>query len=234
MEPDYPFGCLGSNYQEKIEELIDERMREIHDEHTNSYQGILKFQAAEQRLRNNLCDDLTKFSKICSNYRADNGLAPFSWARESIDSVRDALTTKKGKVRTPQTPAERAARMLHQKRSEVRDVKIKPEYQGANHPLEQSQVKRERKTVKASDAAIAALKQFDTTGKLIIPDNSQSRIQHDRDNKQWLREMPETKKTALEAEPISDIIADVSKRLKVVLDNPSNANFKTFMEKYKS
>ena len=155
--PSY-FGCLGPNYELVIEELIEERVQELHDGSTGSKKHLPEFLKVEPDLRNSYWKHVEKAERFLTQYRREHDMQPFNWALESLESVRSLLALDGGDVKLPRTIEKKQQIVLwKQQRAtcqttdtmSVRELsdtmKIKPEYQGLNHPLERNQIKRKKK-----------------------------------------------------------------------------------------
>jgi hypothetical protein len=153
---------LGPNYENKIEELIEERMIEIHDSCIDSKEKINAFQRNEQALITDLRNRLKQYGAFCAQYRQRQKLTPFNWELETSDRIRNALDEKNSRAYTPGTVSQKLARNRKaqaKNRSDPDDIcqitkdqnldalrrifKLKPEYRGLNHPLSINQIVRE-------------------------------------------------------------------------------------------
>lgn len=103
-------GSLGPNYAHTIDEIIHEQIVYIHDQNCGSKERSNQFLNFVDNYKQQLIRRLAYYERTCGDYRRKNNLTPFSWAKETPGSVRDAFLTKNGKPKTPTTPAERERR----------------------------------------------------------------------------------------------------------------------------
>lgn len=233
-------GTLGPNYKKKIEDIKEQYVSQVRRAYKKD---MTTFRKIEEKLRADLQRKIEYYERFCIQQRELNQLKPFNWELETPDRVRSAFEYKSGRSNVPRTYLERLqAQERINKRSiptntdhmSIRELaetmQLKPQYQGANHPLESNQVVRQANPAPRSFAAQSALRQFETTGKITMPDNTVRIEQSNRDHIQWKRDIPEPKNAAFKAEPLEYLIDQVSKKLKLVFDDPSDENFKNIMQ----
>jgi hypothetical protein len=137
---------LGPDYYTALEEIIEAQMLQHHDEHTDTKQHLEEFLTVHEKLRADYWQQLRSTENHVTQYRRTHDMRPFNWSLETRATVLSYLGLDAGKARVPRTIEQKqhaAIRAFNAfQKDGVLETKIKPEYQGANHPLEQNQIIR--------------------------------------------------------------------------------------------
>lgn len=242
---------LGPDFQNEIEKIIHQYLTDLHDSCTDSKAALADFLCIEERAIQHCWKNVKDYEALCTRERKKTNLTPFNWENETHDRVRKCFRSERGQAFTPQTVVQS---LLKQEKRELREqnkksgiidgkklaaeTNPKPEYQGDNHPLAMPEYRVPR-TQPRSDRAIAALAQFQNTGKASLPP-PQAKIQYKKtlSAKDWagyeLRKrgigkvpgnshrqqaipgnpMPKATETLFKAEPITALINEQAEKLR--------------------
>lgn len=169
--PSHDWTLLGSDYESALSEIIEQEIQKLHDQSTEKNQHLLEFLKVESLMRASYWRALLTAQTFLTKYRREHDMRPFNWALEYRETVISILGLKSGQPRTAQTIEQRqlnayrkafaAAKKGDDILTVVKDqnldelrrcTNLKPEHQGANHPLELNQIIRRNKPCSKSSA----------------------------------------------------------------------------------
>lgn len=217
------FEILGPNYEAEISKLIEEKMQVDHDNATGSLEEIIQFQKDEHFIRLNYWRMIDLADVQLRKYRREKNLQPFNWAFEYRKTVRSILGLQTGKSTLPKTVEQQQYRLFKIKERKARTQpttkeacangdkamfdrvnKIKPEYQGKNHPLyvppNTEKDNRHRSRVKSVTR---------------LDDGTwHAEIDYEQQHRDWNTDIPQSSKPIRKAEPLDYVIDDVCRKYK--------------------
>lgn len=221
--PSEEFEILGPNYQAEISKIIEEQMQVEHDNATGSLEDLIQFQQDENFIRLNYWRMIDLADVQLRKYRRENNLRPFDWAFEYRSTVYSILGLKNGKSTLPRTVEQQQYRLfkIKERRKQSppstkeacangdkqmfdRANKIKPEYQGKNHPLyvPPNTEKDNRHTSRVKSVTRLEDGTWD------------AEIDYEQQHRDWNTDIPESSKPIRKAEPLDYVIDDVCEKYK--------------------